>query len=139
MEPSETYYARNRERLLQRQIEYNKRPEYRQYQKDYYQRARIKKQVEDLKKLTETLKNEPTVNLTNMTVAERPDQRGKHSHKRGGRKGARPPKPYYETSKIDEPEAMKLTDYAKKKLEITCPLGYYQRPETDNPFRLTFD
>ena len=119
----ETYYQRNREYLLNLRKEYLANPvnkeRYIAYQRKYYQEHRIP----------------PAPKIPLPPAPKKPDGRGKSKHKRVGRKGARPPKPYYETSKLDDIP----NTYAQKKLEANTPLGLYTRPEGENPFLITFN
>lgn len=161
------YYFRNRERLLQRQKDYSADPEKKahnkEYQKKYYQKVKVKKELARLKKLQEDLKtrpeilallakeddpnfvqkpdwkSEPDIDWESLEFSEEEDQRGKSKHQRIGGKGARPPRPYYVTTKYLDEDEFAISSYAKNKLNTICPLGFFQRPEGENPFVLRFD
>lgn len=162
------YYFRNRDRILSKQIEYNKRPEVKEYQKkyqkEYYQKVKVRKELARLKKLQEDLKNkpeiqaliakdedsdyeqqkdwkeEPDIDWESLELPELEDQRGKSTHQRVGGKGGRPPRPFWNTSKLDSEEVIfGMSSYRYSRIKANCPLGFFQRPEGENPFRLTFE
>ena len=167
-EEATNYYFRNRERILQKTKEYNKRPDViarsKEYQKQYFQKVKVKKELARLKRLQEDLKNkpeiiallakeddsdleqkadwkeEPEIDWASLEIPDEPDRRGKSTHQRTGGKGGRPPRPYYATSKYkdEDDEEFAMTDYVKNRLAKICPQGFYQRPPGEDPFKVNF-
>ena len=141
-----SYYARNRDRILKATKEYQKnhKEKSQQYQKEYYQRVKEKKKEQRLKRLHEDLQNQHEIEalvandddtIQHKDWKEEPDLKWSDEEEPKV-KGNRTPRQYYTSI---EPEEFNLTSYTKSRLRVIAPQGFYQRPEGENPFHLTWD
>lgn len=123
------YYARHRDELLEKQKAYNNRPENKErlksYRRQYYLSHRPPPPSPEITALIQTVKDRTT------------DLRGTSTHQRRGKRGARPPKPVWETS-IDPSEEKAMSGYKLGRIMKNNSQGIYQRPPDENPFRVVF-
>lgn len=126
----ETYYSRHREELLAKQKIYNNRPEVQEklkaYRRQYWQAHKLPPPSTQVTDLLEAVKARTT------------DLRGTSTHKRCSKKGGRPPKPYFETSKDPEEVLYGMSGYKYGRILKNCTQGIYERPVGENPFFVSF-
>lgn len=151
MERSEAYkvwykkwYAENREKIIERSKQQRlANPEkQKEYNKDYYKRHvdKIRKyNRERKKKYYADHKEELNAKLTENRRKKREEEKAKKPPVDPEPDKRKLPREYEpKTPEVEEPFGMPFAHHQRKKLLEMCPLGFYQRPPSENPFVLTF-
>ena len=131
----ETYYSKHRQEILQKVKEQRTERSQEQIEKEReYQRLYYQAHKEE-KKAQARASYKPKARPPRKAPAE-PKPPKKPRAKPLVNK-AKLPKPYFQYDTDETPAG--LSHYQKKKLTTICPLGYFEAPATDNPFKMVFN
>jgi len=146
-----TYYERNREHLLAYQMERRdaftteQKAKRKEYHDQYYQtkkeeinaKRRERTIAQRIKKLASREMSETEVKVEVEKVKK--EKKEKKEKVQEPKRNCKAPRPYIVTCKdADVFGVSGRAFHQKKELFKNCPQGYYQRPEGEDPFKVSF-
>lgn len=148
-----TYYERNRDHLLKYQMDRRdastteQKAKRKQYHDEYYQarkeeinaKRRARTAERNIKKLASKEMSEAEVKVEVEKVIEEKKKKKEKKEKKTVGNASKLPRPYLVTSKDADVFGVSTRAFhQKKELFKNCPQGYFQRPESEDPFKVSF-